>query len=209
MRTPANKLFIGGLDPGLASGGLTVLKLPEEAVVFAASLVEKKGQAKEAAAAAQEIADDLGGWGDKEFIAAVIRAELWAEKLDLALTEFKDNHGPIDYLAMESFVDQRSRAREEKARLIRNRWHTPLATGLVLPILRQHDISLANSRLVFQNAGIVIRQLADEIGQLKRRKNKKEDIVIAGDHQITNDHLRKALAHALALSLRIREKSST
>ena len=171
---------------------------PDESVLAALSLVEKRG----AIAAAKSIYTEAtpSEWGDKEFSVAALRATAWAEALINFLDQFEREQAPIDYFAIESFVDQRSRAREDKNRLVRNRWQTPLVIGLVQAALARREVTVANGRLVYQNAGIVIRQQADEIARLKVGG------FIPGDHLIKNDHQRKALAHALALSLRLQNQ---
>lgn len=200
-----NKVKIAGIDPGLASGGIVVIEGWPESVIYAKSLVASTSSAKQAAKETGEILSPTNGWGDKEFTAAVLRAEAWRNVFVRTLHEILDDHD-IDVFAIESFVDQRSRAREEKQRLIKNRWHTPLVMGMIHQELEKRDFNVRNHGVVYQNAGIVIKQANVEIAQLKARKS-KEDLVVPGDRVITNDHLRKALAHALALSLRLKEKN--
>lgn len=198
--------FIAGVDPGLASGGLVILD-QEPQVIMAASMVEKaKGKAV-SVDTANKLVSDLGGWSDKEFITAELRARAWVDAFSIIVDDFVLEHGPIDLWAVESFVDQRSRAREEKEQLLRNRWHTPLVMGLLIPVFEKHGATTANGKLVYQNAGIVIRQMSLEIATLKNRtRANKKDVVVRGDTVIRNDHQRKAFAHAYALSIRAKAK---
>lgn len=194
---------IAGVDPGLATGGFVIVDTSGDRQVLAAhSITTDSKTRKEAENEAKRVAEDCGGWGDREFTAAVLRAERWVEQFERHLNEFDRE---IDFFAVESFVDQRSRAREEKQRLVRNRWHTPLVMGCLTCALERYGASTRNRRVLYQNAGIVIRQWSAELSQLAERANKTSDVVIAGDHLVSNDHQRKALVHALALDLRLKE----
>ena len=196
--------IVGGIDPGLSSGGVVLLQRDPERVLAAISLVEPAGSARAALAQARAYLGARGGWGDVEFTAAMIRAKNWMTLFRSRLDAVCAEVGPVDIWAIESFVDQRSRAREEKARLLKNRWMTPLVIGMLADELEARGMSLENDRIVYQNAGIVIRQMAEEIGRLKdRRRSAALDVVIPGDRLVTNDHLRKAFAHALALHMRL------
>jgi hypothetical protein len=199
---------IAGIDPGLASGGMVVIATGPDRVIEAYSLVEKKGRHAAAKSEARALAEPLDGWSDAEFSAAALRAEQWRDQFATALDQFEAEHGAIDFFAVESFVDQRSRAREEKNRLVKNRWQTPLVIGLLAAELEKRDISVRNQRLIYQNAGIVIRQWSAELAELKNRGKGSPDLVVPGDHKISNDHQRKALVHALALSLRLNNKDN-
>jgi hypothetical protein len=176
--------------------------LSEERVLAAVSLVQNKTTRQDAVAEALNIGKIFGGFPDKEFVEAALRADIWTEQC----LAFVDEQEKIDFIAVESFVDQRSRAREDKQRLVSKRWQTPLVIGLLQAGLAERNITVQNGRLIYQNAGIVIRQLSTEIERLKSRRG-KQDVVIPGDHIVTNDHQRKALAHALALSTRIKENN--
>jgi hypothetical protein len=208
MKSNFNSKKVAGIDPGLASGGFVVVKGGDRSVIKAYSLVEKKKEREQAKKMAVDLSKQAGTWGDNEFTTAVFRAESWMKKFDQAFNEFTSEHGIIDYFAIESFVDQRSRAREEKQQLLRNRWHTPLLMGLLVAYLNERDYNPQNHNLFYQNAGIIIRQWSTEIGMLAARKKSKNaaDVVVKNDYLITNDHQRKALVHAFALSLRLRDK---
>lgn len=202
-----NPFLIAGVDPGLASGALVIVDANDRnRVLKAFSLVEKKGAPGKARAEAQELSRQIGEWSDLEFSAAALRAEHWKDAFATAVDETTAEIGPIDIFAIESFVDQRSRAREEKQRLIKNRWHTPLVMGHLAEVLADRGFTVRNKKIVYQNAGIVIRQWADELALLKRRQAGDDtEAVVSGDACIRNDHQRKALIHALALSLRLRQ----
>lgn len=169
----------------------------------AVSLVENKNERDQATQEARQLSKQLDGWSDREFTSAALRAESWKEKFAMTVDQLLDEHGNIDYFAVESFVDQRSRAREEQRRLVRNRWQTPLVIGMISDVLAQREITVRNQRLIYQNAGIVIRQWSTELSALKDRGRGRKDLFITGDRQITNDHQRKAWAHAMALRLRV------
>jgi hypothetical protein len=208
MKSNFNAKKIAGIDPGLASGGFVVIRGGDRSVIKAYSLVESKREREEAKDLAVHFSNQAGIWGDNEFTTAVFRAEKWMQTFDQSYNDFNNEYGKIDYFAIESFVDQRSRAREEKQQLLKNRWHTPLLIGLLVAYLNERDYKPQNHNLFYQNAGIIIRQWSTEIGMLAARKKGKnaKDVVVKNDHLITNDHQRKALVHAFALSLRLRDK---
>lgn len=195
MSQDNDSYLIAGVDPGLASGGVAILRSPKEEVVAASSLVEKRGSVKLAEEAYQSSSDI--DWGDREFSVASIRANSWLNNFIDFIDQVEGDYQPIKFYAIESFVDQRSRAREEKQRLVRNRWQTPLVMGLLQAELASRGFSVAAGNLFYQNAGLVITQQKNEINRLKQGG------LIPGDDLIKNDHQRKALAHALALSLRL------
>jgi len=194
---------IAGIDPGLRSGALVVVQSRPERVLASASLVEEGGAAREAKRRVTEIAEALGGWSDKEFASACLRADEWMRRFRQAFEAAEKEHGEIDYVACESFVDQPSRASQEKAGLLRKRWQTPLLTGYLNVYLAERGYTIENGRLVFQSAGVVIKQLAEELGVLKRGRPSARERVISGASLVRNDHERKALAHAMALRLRL------
>jgi len=206
-----DNLLIAGVDPGLASGGLVLINGSEQNEVLASySMVEKKGSSKQAQAEAKSLTEHLSGWSDLEFLAASLRAQAWINNFIQVVDTIEKEFKLPDVWAIESFVDQRSRAREEKQQLIKNRWHTPLVMGMMARVLQERGITPESQRLIYQNAGIVIRQWSVEIGKLKARKRQdKKDVILRGDTKIRNDHERKALVHALALSLRLRQTHRT
>jgi hypothetical protein len=185
-----------GIDPGLSSGGMVLLN--DDKVLAAASLVEKRGAVSASKKEAESLTKDLSGWGDKQFIAASIRTKDWLIRAEKILLAWKEEYREIDFYAVESFVDQPSRAKQEKAGLLRNRWQTPFVMGGLAHILFEQGVSVDNGKLVYQNAGVVIRQWHKEIAALENGGS-----IYPGDHIITNDHLRKALVHALALQIRV------
>jgi len=195
---------IAGIDPGLRSGGLVLVETDPERVLASVSMVEKAGESKQARAEAEELAEPLGGWSDKQFAAAVLRAERWMERFAAAFAELEKAHGRAEMIACESFVDQPSKAKKEKAGLLARRWQTPLLTGFLIPWLAARGYTVANGRLVFQNAGIVIPQFRSELAMLERGRAADKEAVVAGATLVGNDHERKALVHALALAIRVR-----
>ena len=200
---------IAGIDPGLRSGALVLIQHRPERVLASVSLVEASGAAGEAKRQADETAARLGGWSDTQFSSACLRAERWVARFRQAFEELEKEHGGIAYVACESFVDQPSRAAKEKAGLLRKRWQTPLLTGYLNVYLAERGYTVANGRLVFQNAGVVIRQMTRELGVLERGRPEERERVIAGASLVGNDHERKALVHAMALSLRLARAGET
>jgi len=200
-------LTVLGIDPGLASGGLALIRgdAATTEVLAAVSLVEARGTPAAAKREVAELEKYTNGGIDREFSAAMLRVASWIERFERAVDEIFEEFD-VDAVAVESFVDQRSRAREEKQRLIKNRWQTPLVIGLIADRLEKHQITMRNQRLFYQNAGIVIRQWAPELARLSDRSRLKtinDDCIFSGDKIITNDHQRKALVHALALKNRL------
>jgi hypothetical protein len=202
----ADKTLICGIDPGLASGGLVLIDPRDgDRVLDSHSLVERKGAVAAAKARAEELNGALGSWGDREFTAAALRSEDWCLRVKDFLEGLVEGHGPISYFAVESFTDQASRARQDKAGLIRNRWQTPLSIGGLADVLRGFGAEVGNGRLIYQNAGVVLPQWRSELALLESRVRGQEAGVAPDDHLVGNDHERKALVHALALALRLRD----
>jgi hypothetical protein len=202
-----NALLIGGVDPGLASGGLVVLRLPQEQVVAAMSLVEPRDAKRRAQKEALAIADRyFGGWSDVEYLAADARAAMWVQRFGRALDDLEAEHGRVSCFAVESFVDQPSRARRERRALVRHRWQTPLLMGRLARELEDRGYAPHNGGVVYQNAGIVLKQMSSELAQLRARRRDDVDVIVDGDRLVTNNHTRTALMHALALSLRMKTR---
>jgi hypothetical protein len=201
--------IVCGIDPGLASGGLVLVERQgsREEVLRSVSLVEKRGAAKRALTQTRERSALLGGWGDNQFTAAATRSAAWMNLFRETLKEIAAADQSIDFFAIESFVDQPSRARQEKAGLLRNRWQTPLTMGRLAEELERRGYSPEKGNLFYQNAGTVLRQWKTELGLLEKRK-RGEDTLLPGDSLVSNDHERKALVHALALLLRLEEKGN-
>ena len=195
-----NARYVGGIDSGLDSGGLVVIdRSDRERVLLAVSLGEQRGALARYTKEARSLAGRFGGWSDIEFIAAELRANAWIARLVAALDAFEAEHGEVACFGVESFIDQHQHAK----RMMRNRWHTPFLMGKLSQELAERDVTPENGRLVYQNAGVVLPQFKDERARLKARRSNDRDLVVPGDRQVTNDHLRSALSHALALSLRL------
>ena len=141
----------------------------------------------------------MGGWSDIEFLAVDIRARNWMTRFIAALEAFEAEYGQIDVFAVESFVDQRQHAHK----MMINRWHTPLLTGMLISFLTDRGITPTNGRLIYQDSGRVLTQFRSEIDLLKSRRGQDRDMVVPNDRLIAGEHQRSALAHALALSLRL------
>lgn len=191
---------LAGVDPGLRSGGLVFISPAGEGeIIDTHSLVEKPSERAGATQLVAELFQMRGNWGDREFSEAVIRAERWTSDFFVAFDAYCAEHGCPEAVAVESFVDQPSKAKKLQAK----RWQTPLLIGMLVPAFAERGYTVANGRLIFQNAGTVIKQHAAELIRLEERNNATFDIVVRNDHLLTNDHQRKAWAHADALSLRI------
>lgn len=205
MQSSYSDKKILGVDPGVASGGAVLIK-SNNTIISARSLVEKKNDKNKANESSKKILDSMDGWGDREFYSLVLRSHNWINRFKEYYKEMVNEHGAIDYIVIESFVDQRSRAREEKKQLLINRWHTPFLMGELTYLLKKEEY-VVGENIIFQNAGIVIRQWKNELDLLSSRKKlDRSDIVVKNDNIIRNDHLRKALIHALAFSLRLKDQ---
>lgn len=201
-----NARLIGGIDPGLASGGFVVIdRADQKRVLEAHSLVEEAGTVKRSREEASVLAARLGGWSDIEFLAADMRAQAWVQRFISVLNAFEAEYGVIDMFGVESFVDQAQHAKK----MMKNRWQTPFLTGMLVRELAQRDITAANGRLIYQNAGTILSQLSEERGRLEARRKNDRDLIVPGDRQVTNEHQRSALAHALALDLRLPPLATT
>lgn len=196
-----------GIDPGLGSGGLVGIDAKaDDKVLYAYSLVPPRKVTLEAKREAHEILDSWGGWGDRQYLEAERRALWWMEEVRKALTDFIATFGEPRAIAIESFVDQPSRALK---RLIRNRWQTPHVIGLMSGELRRLGYSPEAGNLVYQNAGVVLRQYSEEIAILERRATPYQDgVVVPGDKRIKNEHEIRALMHVLALSHHLSQHQS-
>ena len=206
---PHNPRIVAGLDNGLASGALVVIDrlAPKfrERVLAAVSLVEPRGVKAAADRQAREIAETFGGVHDKEFTSAHIRAGLWVARFSTALDEIEAEFGPVEVFGVEAFDDQAQHAKK----LIKGRWKTPLLLGRLAVELEGRGITVENGRLVYQNAGIVLKQFKDELQKLAARQTKTLDMVRPNDRTVTNEHQRSAFSHACALSLRLGAATTT
>lgn len=204
MSAPTETFRILGIDPGLRSGGAAYVELAgsSERVLAALSLVETEKQRKEAAGEAKRLKEGNSGWGDEKYTAVSLRAHRWRSEFIAFLDRISDEFGQPDLIAVESFIDQAQHARTLKA----NRYQTPHLTGLLEAALYERGFAVERGNLLYQDAGDVIPQHSSEIAALESRSRSKinEFAVVPGDEVITNDHMRKALAHALAASLRVR-----
>ena len=153
-----------GIDPGLGSGAMVIIdRANEPSLVAVESLVPPREEIKSARTEARKLAEFLDGWSDIEFLAADIRARAWIVRFRETFDRLETEHGKVDIVAMESFVDQRQHAKQ----MMRNRWQVPFLTGLLLVELDQRGINPENRRLVYQNAGTVLSQLKGELEKLK------------------------------------------
>lgn len=201
--------LIIGIDPGLATGGIVLIKVGrtslDDEVIDSFSMVEKKDLLnKDKERAVKLIELGVNRWGDREFTLAMLRTDRWVKKAIAEISRWEKEYGKIDKIAIESFVDQPSRAKQ----IMKLRWQTPLLIGAFVEKLK--DLGYSEEQLVYQNAGTVLKQWQTELDLLKNDKRKKrarqeKPVIVTGDWQISNDHLRKALVHGLALAIRIRE----
>lgn len=189
---------IAGIDPGLGTGAIVILDRARGGRIAAAvSLIEAKGAIKEAREEARRLAATFGGWSDKQFLAADLRARIWVKRACKFLETFKAENGSIDIIAIESFVDQAQHARSMR----RSRWMVPFLTGLLILELDRRGFSPERENLIYQDAGLVFKQLDRELAALAHPRAKP--LLVEGDEQLTNEHQRSAFAHAWALSLRL------
>jgi hypothetical protein len=190
---------VGGIDSGLGSGGLAIIDRAGAGRVAASySFVEPKGGLRAARERARALLEPLDGWGDVEFLTAHLRALAWMEAFGASLDRFEAEHGKVGILAVESFIDQHQHAR----RMMRNRWQTPFLMGLLTADLTRRGFSPEEGTLVYQDAGVILKQLSEELEEMKERSSKRP-VLLDGDETITNAHERSAYAHAYALRLRL------
>lgn len=191
-------VYIGGIDPGLATGGFVVLQMSKPAltkpptVVWASSFVEKASVRKELQASLPAYYQQRPG--DKNYALADLRAEAWCAKLDVALSEYHDQFPLPAAIAVESFIDQGSRS---SGVWIKERWKTPHLIGRLVTILEKWGYTVSNGGLLFQDAGVALKQLQGELARMAAG-----EVFIPGGELLTNDHLRKSWAHAYTLALR-------
>ena len=163
-----------GVDPGLATGGLVLLSAEPETVLAV-------GRMKTTAQAGEQVA------GEKQFASAVARARIQSQ----TVSDFAKEHQP-DYISIESFVDLASRAGKQD----RKRWTTPLVIGMIDYQLRELGL---DKTVRYQNPS-VLYQFRTEISQLQEANRlpgkRKQDVLVAGDCLLTNEHLISAWAHA-------------
>lgn len=186
-----------GIDPGLTSGGLVIVERGSERIVAARSLVPAPAIKREAHERCREVL------GSRSFTAADILAETQARAAATALRELIDELGPVTAVCVEGFVDQPSRISAEKKGLVKERWKTPLMIGHLSEQLASIGFRVGLQNLAYTDAGVVIKHFSVELSRLAaRRRGDRNELVAPGDQLLTNDHLRKAWAHASWLSLR-------
>jgi hypothetical protein len=191
-------LYVLGIDPGFGSGGMVGVEAPAERVVFSRSLVTKASARRARRDLAQSLTARFGedGWGDVDYTEADLQSLAWVEVAVAAIEEFSAAFAWPAYIAVESFVDQRSRARK----LIKDRWKVPHAIGVLSAALAPLGYTTVSGRLVYQDAGVVLRQFDAELARLDARQKPYPDgVVVEGDSLVGNEHERRALVHALAL----------
>lgn len=184
---------IVGIDPGLSSGGLVAVAGRSERVVAAHSLVGPGVPSRAVDAEGPPIT------GDRNFTLAMAIAARQAQRIAALLDQLAVAHR-IVRVGIESFVDQRSRAREERGRLVKDRWKTPLVIGYTAALLAPRGFSTGDGTLVYQDAATVLRQFSDQLAAL--RDSARSEPVCPNDHLLTNDHMRTAWAHAVWLAHR-------
>ena len=164
--------LVCGIDPGLATGGMVLLRVQPEEVLAVQRLKTKPGDQSQVA-------------GEKQFAQAVARGRLQVQQISAFLQE----HDP-DFISIESFVDLASRKGKED----RLRWTTPLVIGMIDAELQKLGMA---ERVRYQNPSI-LSQFRTEMSQLgEANKNRKRpDLLLPGDHLISNPHLLSAWAHA-------------
>lgn len=208
-------VFVIGIDPGLATGGMVLIKVgasdQKDEVIDVFSLVDKKSLIEADRQKSRDIINASSRpWGDRKFTETSLRVDRWVEMATAKIKEWEVKYKAIQAIAIESFVDQPSRAKQ----IMQLRWQTPFLMGVLAARLKDMGYTPENGRVFYQNAGTVLKQWQFEIERLKKSKRKNraskdEWIIVKGDFKVTNDHLRKALAHGLALCIRIRENQKS
>lgn len=182
-----------GIDPGLSSGGLVAIAGRSERVVAAYSLVRPGVPSRRADADAEPLT------GDRNFTLAMRIAAAQSARIAELVALIGSEHR-IVRIGVESFVDQRSRAREEQARLVKDRWKTPLVIGYAAALLAPIGFTTEDGSLVYQDASTVLRHMSAQLAAL--RDPARSEPVCENDHLLTNDHMRTAWAHAVWLAHR-------
>lgn len=150
------------VDPGLANTGL---------VLFEGRRI----------AATRTIVSPAQG-ARPDFATSVVRAERNAAELRASIAAI----APVDVVVVETYVDIPGRLKTA----VQNRWTTPLAIGLMVPVLRD---ATESHEIVWQDAAVVMTQYAQHvrvwaIGQRG---------LVVGDDKLKNEHQRSAAAHGL------------
>lgn len=182
-------MHVLGIDPGFTSGGLVLLDVFEGDVVTVFSIAGK-----------MDINEPVVKVGNGSYARDIITARTQAQRTCDAVRRIHEKHG-VDHVAIESFVDFKSKARKEKQGLLQQRWKTPLMMGALDTLLVDIGFDTARGNVSWQNPAI-LDQFKTEIGQLKDKATDSE-LIATGANQITNDHLRKAWAHAEWCRMRI------
>jgi hypothetical protein len=199
---------LSACDPGISSGGLVSIDPSDgDRVHLSRSLGPSTAERRAATATAARILEMHleKGWGDSEFLVADLLAQDWRQKFRSGLDEIELLRGPIDWFAIESFVDFHSKAKQ----MLRDRWKTPLVIGYALAELRARGITPESGRLIFQNAS-VLGNYGDDLADLKSRvKPYPDGVVVPGDSLIGSDHEASALMHARELSHQLAGEGSS
>jgi len=182
--------LIIGVDPGLATGGIVLLRVVDDQVLAADRFARiQRGKTPESLPGADR------AFADANRIAARRAAQLCA-----VIGAWQEQFGPIGCVALESFIDQASRGRA----LVKERWTTPLVIGHLAARLADQGYAEPDGTLVFQDAGMVLRHFQSELARMQAG----EDGVTGGQELLTNEHMRSAWAHAAWLALRLRDREN-
>jgi hypothetical protein len=184
-------VYVIGIDPGLTSGALVAW---DGQSVLAAKTYTWTAKTKREILGKRE--HDIG---DMPFTDAILLARAQAQRMveNLESVIYEQGSRPIA-IGIESFVDQRHRAREEKGYLIKERWKTPLLIGALNERLEDLGYHTSDGTILWQNAGVVLKQKGDVIRALANMNETSNFLqpLIRNYSTLTNDHLRKAWAHA-------------
>lgn len=182
-------MIIVGIDPGVSTGAIVAYNAATDSVCFALAASRSKSDRDAAKQAVSAMP------GSREFAAADLLAQAQATTMLTAVDDIVAQFDLPHRIAVEAFVDQRSRAREEKAQLLRDRWKTPLVIGHLSAGLAPRGFTVAAGTLVWQDAGIVQRHYATELAAL-RAGEFGEPFLPQNARLLSSEHRRDAWAHA-------------
>lgn len=175
-----------GVDPGLSSGGIVLLRVEDDCVIAADKFARiQRGTTAESYPGADKAFADANRIAMRRAVQLAERVGEWHAQVGVGM------------IALESFVDQASRGRA----LIKERWTTPLVIGHLAARLADIGYSEPEGTLVFQDAGMVLRHFQSELARMQAG----EPGITPGQEHLANEHMRSAWAHAAWLALRIRD----
>lgn len=170
------------IDPGLATGALVLTRCADETVLDAVSLKTNADKTRR------------DSFTDDEFHDAVQRATQWVAVATTYLRQWNVKYG-VQRVVVESFVDLGSHATSGHAWRSK-RWMAPLVIGMLHPNL----VALVGADNVHYQNPAVLAHMRTEIAQVeaankKAGRKRAHDVLVAGDHQLRDEHMIRAWAH--------------